>query len=48
MNELVFACLQERKAIDELLPELQKGEDSATDKGYIEFSDVEIELIKTE
>ena len=39
---------EERKAIDELLSELQKGEDSVTDKGYIEFLDIETELTKSE
>lgn len=47
-KEIVFPCQAEEKVIDELLPELQKGEDSVTDKGYIEFSDVQTELTKSE
>ena len=30
-----------KEATDELLHELQKGEDSAKEKGYIDISDVE-------
>ena len=37
LNELVFAYPQERKAIDELLSELQKGEDSARTKAILNF-----------
>ena len=48
LKEIVFPCQAEEKAIDELLSELQKGEDSVTDKGYIEFSDVETELTQSE
>ena len=47
LKEIVFSCQSEEKAIDELLSELQKGEDSVTNKGYIEFSDVETELTKS-
>ncbi len=47
LKEIVFPCQAEEKAIDELLFELQKGEDSVTNKGYIEFSDVETELTKS-
>ena len=48
LKEIVFSWQAEGKAIDELLSKLQKGEDSVTDKGYIEFSDVETELTKSE
>ena len=41
IHELVFACPEERKAIDELLSELQKGEDSAKKNGYIDLPTVE-------
>ena len=47
LKEIVFSCQAEEKSIDELLSELQKGEDSVTNKGYIEFSDVETELTKS-
>lgn len=35
-----------KKATDELLQELQKGEDSAKEKGYVDISDVE-KILKT-
>ena len=41
LNEFVFACHEERKAIDELLSELQKGEDSAKKNGYVDLPTVE-------
>ncbi|MBO5379241.1 MAG: TnpV protein [Clostridia bacterium] len=44
LKELVFACQEERKAIDELLSELQKGEDSAKAEGYIDLPTVEKSL----
>ena len=44
LNELVFACREERKAIDALLSALQKGEDSAQKNGYIDLPTVEKSL----
>ena len=41
LKELVFVCSEERKAIDELLSELQMGEDSAKRNGYIDLPTVE-------
>lgn len=44
LKEIVFSCQSEEKAIDELLSELQKGEDSAKTEGYIDLPTVEKSL----
>ena len=41
LKELVFTDQEKTKAIDELLSELQKGEDSADAEGYINLPTVE-------
>ena len=41
LKEIVFPCQAEEKAIDELLSELQKGEDSIKPEGYIDLPTVD-------
>ena len=44
MKEIIFADRRKEQAVDELLSELQKGEDSAKKNGYIDLPTIENEL----